>query len=68
MELKPKIIKKDGKNEYVVLPYKDYIKIQKALDDYEDLVDLRKAKSETVKEPTISFNKVMDEIKKRGKK
>jgi len=68
MELKPQIIKKDGKNEYVVLTYKDYLKIQQALEDYQDLIDLRKAKAETINEPSIPFSDVKDEIKKQGKK
>jgi hypothetical protein len=65
MELRPQIIKKDGENEYVVLPYEDYLKIREALDDYEDLVDLRKAKSETVNEPSISFKDVKEKLKKK---
>ncbi|MDO8550874.1 MAG: type II toxin-antitoxin system Phd/YefM family antitoxin [Ignavibacteria bacterium] len=68
MELKPQIIKKDDKNEYVVLTYKDYLKIQQALEDYQDLIDLRKAKAETINEPSIPFSDVKDEIKKQDKK
>ena len=65
MELSPQIIKKNGKNEYVVLPYEDYIKIKKILEDHEDLIDLRKAKTETINEPSIPFNKVEEKIKNR---
>ena len=58
MELEPQIIKKDGENEFVVLPYNDYLKIKQALEDYEDLIDLRKAKNETINEPGIPFKDV----------
>ena len=34
------------------------LKIKQALEDYEDLIDLRKAKIETVNEPGVSFNDV----------
>lgn len=64
MELNPQIIKKDGVNEYVVLPYEDYLKIRKALEDYEDLMDLRKAKSETVNESSFSFKDVEEKLKR----
>lgn len=63
MELKPQIIKKDGKDEFVVLTYKDYLRIQQELEDYEDLVDLRKAKSETINEPGIPFAEVERKLK-----
>jgi len=65
MNLKPQIIKKDGKEEYVVLSYKEYLKIQDALEDYEDLIDLRKAKSKTVNEPSVSFNEVKEKVLKK---
>lgn len=64
MELNPQIIKKSGKKEFAVLPYNEYLKIIELLEDYEDLVDLRKAKAETIKEPNIPFNDIIDRIKK----
>ncbi len=62
MEFNPQIIKKNGENEFVVLPYSDYLKMKQALDDYEDLIDLRKAKNETVNEPGIPFKDVEELI------
>ncbi|MCX5647146.1 MAG: type II toxin-antitoxin system Phd/YefM family antitoxin [Phycisphaerae bacterium] len=41
---KAQIIKKDGKKEFAVLPYADFLKIQEDLADYEDLRCLREAK------------------------
>ena len=63
MEFNPQIIKKSGKNEFAVLPYNEYLKIMELLEDYEDLVDLRKAKAETIKEPNIPFGNVKERIK-----
>jgi PHD/YefM family antitoxin component YafN of YafNO toxin-antitoxin module len=47
------IIKKNGKKEYVVLPYEEYLRIQEELEDYQDLRCLREAK-ETEKMPQRS--------------
>ena len=58
MEIKHQIIKKDDKNEFVVIPYSNFLKIQEMLNNYEDLLDLRKAKSESVNEPSIPFEEV----------
>jgi len=38
------IIKKNGKKEYVVLPYEEFLRIQEELEDYQDLRSLREAK------------------------
>lgn len=65
MELKPQIIKKNGESEFVVLPYHDYLKIRQVLEDYEDLIDMRIAKSETVREPSIPFSQVEEKFKKK---
>ncbi|OGU83413.1 MAG: hypothetical protein A2W11_02110 [Ignavibacteria bacterium RBG_16_35_7] len=40
------------------------LKIKQALEDYEDLIDLRKAKTDTVNEPGVSFNDVKESLSK----
>jgi hypothetical protein len=40
----------------------------KLIEDSEDLVDLRKAKAETVNEPTIPYNEIADKINQHTKK
>ena len=40
------------------------LKIKQALEDYEDLIDLRKAKIETVNEPGVPFNNVKESFSK----
>ena len=46
-----RIIKKNGKKEYVGLPYEEYLRIQEELEDYQDLRSPREAK-ETEKDAT----------------
>jgi hypothetical protein len=60
MELHAQIIKKNGKNEFVVLPYDEFQKIQEEIASYEDLRCLREAKAEENEAPTIG----LDELKK----
>ena len=55
-----KILEKDGKKEFVIIPYEEYIKIQEELDDYESLKALREAKLKEGNADTIS----LDEAKK----
>lgn len=46
MTLHPQIIKKEGKSEFVVLPYDEFLKIQEALEDLHDLQILHEAREE----------------------
>lgn len=54
-------IEKNGKKEFVVIPYEEFIELQEQLADYEDLRELRKAKAEEADAPTVS----LEEAKKR---
>ena len=58
--LHPNILEKKGKKEFVVLPFDEFKKIEEALMDYEDLKDLREAKSKEEKCKSYSI----DEVKK----
>ena len=40
------IIEKRGRKEFAVIPYKDFVAMRSALEDYEDLKALRKAKAD----------------------
>jgi len=55
MELNAQIIKKNGKNEFVVLPYDEFQKMQEELASYEDLRCLREAKIAERDAPTIGI-------------
>ncbi len=40
------IIEKAGKKEFAVIPYKQFLRMQEALEDYHALRELRKAKAD----------------------
>lgn len=60
IELHPEFLSKNGKKEFVILPYEEYELLQEALEDLEDLKLLRAAKAESMNEKNISI----DEVKK----
>lgn len=62
IELHPEILSKNGKKEFVVLPYEEYEALQEFLEDVEDLIDLRKAKEETENEENLSLEEVKKEL------
>ena len=45
MSIHPQIIEKEGRKEFVVLPYEEFLAIRECLEDYEDLKNLREAKA-----------------------
>jgi PHD/YefM family antitoxin component YafN of YafNO toxin-antitoxin module len=56
------IIKKNGKKEYVILPYEEFLKVQEELDDYEDLRCLREAKKAEQDAPIISIEELRNNL------
>jgi hypothetical protein len=46
LKLHPSFIERDGKREYAVLPYDEYLKLQALIEDAQDLLALRQAKQE----------------------
>jgi PHD/YefM family antitoxin component YafN of YafNO toxin-antitoxin module len=58
MKCHHKILKKNGEKAFVVLPYEEFVKVQEALEDYEDLKTLRAAKSKEATSPTTPLLKV----------
>ena len=63
MSIHPQIIEKDGKKEFVILSYEEFLRVQEALEDYEDLRTLRDEKAAAAKEPTRTLDEVFKEIK-----
>ncbi len=59
MELHAELLKKNGKIEFVVLPYEEFLALQERLEDAEDLLELRRAKLEDTGEPGIPLEEVM---------
>jgi PHD/YefM family antitoxin component YafN of YafNO toxin-antitoxin module len=63
--LRAQIIKKNGKKEYAVLPYEEFIRIQEELADYEDLRSLREAKAIEKSAPTLGLAELKKKIGRR---
>ncbi len=56
------IIEKGGKKEFAVIPYKQFLKMQEALEDYHALKELRRAKGSAKKQPGRAFEEVAREL------
>ncbi len=65
VSLRAQIIKKNGKKEYAVLPYEEFLRVQEELEDYEDLRCLRAAKEIERRTPTIGLAEVKKKIGRR---
>jgi hypothetical protein len=63
-ELHPEILTKDGRKEFAVLPYEEFVALQEWLTDIEDLLDLRAAKDEEHDAPTISLAEIESRLDK----
>ena len=63
-ELHPEILTKNGRKEFAVLPYEEYIALQEWLADIEDLLDLRAAKDAERDAPTVSLTEVESRLDK----
>lgn len=62
MTLHPQILERDGRKQFVILPYEEFERIQEALEDLEDLQALREAKASEAGEPTLSLAEVRAEL------
>jgi PHD/YefM family antitoxin component YafN of YafNO toxin-antitoxin module len=62
MTIHPQIIEKEGKKEFIVLPYEEFIQIQEALEDFEALKELRKEKEESKDQPAIPLDEVVKRL------
>jgi hypothetical protein len=62
LNLHPEVLRKNGKEEFVVLPYEEYLALQEFLAEVEDLLVLREAKQEEAQEPTVSLAEVKQRL------
>jgi hypothetical protein len=56
------IIEKAGKKEFAVIPYKQFLRMQEALEDYHALRELRKAKADPKNQRGRPFAEVAREL------
>ncbi|MBI3737040.1 type II toxin-antitoxin system Phd/YefM family antitoxin [Candidatus Sumerlaeota bacterium] len=62
MELHAEILSKNGKPEFAVLPYEEYLQVRGILADAEDLRDLREAKALAGQTPGINLDQAKKEL------
>ena len=62
MSIHPQIIEKEGKKEFVVLPYEEFLQIQDTLESYDGLKILREEKVVSVSEPTRKLDDILAEL------
>ncbi len=60
--LHPNFLEQDGRKQFVVLPYNEFIALQEELQDYYDLKDLRAAIEVEQDSPTVSFEEAKKEL------
>jgi len=62
LELHPEFLVKNGKKQFAVLPYEEFLAVQERLADAEDLLDLHKAKRADGKKRSIPLSEVKREL------
>jgi hypothetical protein len=62
LTLHPEILVKNGKKQFAILPYEEFLAVQERLADAEDLLALRKAKRTERRKPSLSLAAVKKEL------
>ena len=62
LKLHPEILSKDGKKQFVVLPYEEFLAVQERLADADGLLELRKAKRAEGNKKSIPLAAVKREL------
>ncbi len=63
---KAQIITKNGKKEFAIIPYADFLRMREELEDYEDLRCLREAKKAEKKAPTVGLSALKRSLARRA--
>ncbi len=58
IQLHPEFLSKDGKKEFAVLPYEEFVALQEILADAADLIDLREARAQEGTVETVPLGDV----------
>ena len=62
MTLHPEILIKDGKKQFAVLPYEEFVSLKERLEEMEDLLKLRKAKKAEGRNRTVPLARVKRQL------
>jgi hypothetical protein len=62
LTLHPEILVKNGKKQFAVLPYEEFLAVQERLVDAEDLLELRRAKRAEGKRRSIPLTQVKRQL------
>jgi PHD/YefM family antitoxin component YafN of YafNO toxin-antitoxin module len=62
MTLHPEILTRNGKKQFAVLPYEEFVALQEWLADMEDLLELRKAKRAEGKKRSIPLREAKRQL------
>jgi hypothetical protein len=62
MNIHPQFIRREGVDEYVVLPIEEFRALEEIAHDYQDLQDLRDAKSQEGNAGTTPLDEVMQDL------
>lgn len=60
--LHPQILVKDGKKQFAVLPYEEFVSLKERLEEMEDLLELRKAKMTEGRNRTVPLARVKRQL------
>ena len=58
IDLHPLILKKDGRSEFVVLPYEEFVALQQWVADAQDLLELEAARREEGHLPRVPLEEI----------
>jgi len=67
LKLRPEILERDGKKQFVILRYEEYQAMREAINALEDLRDLRRAKLKEGTLPTIPASEVRRRLRAKQK-
>ena len=59
MKLHPEILRKDGKEQFAVLPWEEFVALQELLEDAADLLEIQRARADDSDEPSVPLAEVM---------
>ena len=62
IDLKPQVLERNGKKQFVILSYEEFVKIQEELENYADLRILREAKALEGNVPSSSLQDAKKEL------